>query len=56
MKEIQLTLTVEETNLILEALGQMPFVKVYQTIGNIQQQSNQQLQETQTETQAQPEG
>jgi len=56
MKPIQLTLTLEETNIILEALGQMPFAKVYQVIEKIQQQANQQLQESQNETQPQPEG
>jgi hypothetical protein len=54
MKPIQLTLTLAETNIILEALGQMPFAKVYQVIDKIQQQANQQLQESQSETETQP--
>ncbi len=36
---IQLKLTVEETNLILDSLGQRPFVSVHQLIANIQQQA-----------------
>ena len=45
MKEITLTITIEEANLILEGLGAMPFNKVYQLIGQIQQQAGAQLQE-----------
>lgn len=37
-------LTVDELNLILESLGNMPFAKVHQLIGNIQQQASAQLQ------------
>ena len=36
MKNIQLELTIEETNLILEALGTLPFAQVYVLIGRIQ--------------------
>lgn len=43
MKEINLQLTIDEANLILEALGNLPFVKVYALIGKIQQQAGQQL-------------
>ena len=42
-KIIQLELTIDETNLILEALGNEPFVKVHQLISKIQQQASQQL-------------
>jgi len=44
MQEINLKLTVEETNLLLEALGNMPFVKVHSLINKVQQQAAQQLQ------------
>lgn len=42
-RTINLTLTLDECNLILEALGNMPFKSVYQVIGKIQQQAGQQL-------------
>ena len=44
---IKLELEVEETNLILEALGALPFVRVYQVISRIQEQARAQVQ-TQT--------
>ncbi len=40
---IQLQLTTEETNLLLEALGTLPFIKVYTLIGKIQSQASAQL-------------
>lgn len=43
MKEISLQLTIDEANLILEALGNLPFVKVYALIGKIRQQAGRQL-------------
>ncbi len=43
MKEVNLNLTVEETNLILEALGNLPFVRVYGLINKIQAQAQHQL-------------
>ena len=43
MKNIQLELTVEETNLILEALGALPFAQVYTLIGRIQERARQQI-------------
>ncbi len=43
MKEINLQITIDEANLILEALGNQPFVKVYALIGKIQEQAGQQL-------------
>lgn len=42
-RSIQLQLAVEDTNLILEALGQLPFVRVYALIGRIQEQARRQL-------------
>ena len=44
MTQLQLTLTVEEVNAVLEALGQQPYVKVFQLIDKIQQQAAEQLQ------------
>ncbi len=49
MKEIQLKLSINETNLILEALGELPFVKVHQLISKIQQQAATQLQNVDTD-------
>ena len=43
MKEIQLTLSIDEANLVLEGLGLLPFVKVYTLIGKIQKQAGQQF-------------
>lgn len=42
--KINLTLSIEEINLILESLGQLPFVRVHQLIAVIQQQATAQLQ------------
>jgi len=47
MPDLQLTLTIDEINLALEALGQMPFIKVHQLIAKIQQQATAQLQASQ---------
>jgi len=43
MNEIELKVTVDEANLILEALGSMPFKKVYALVGKIQEQASRQL-------------
>jgi hypothetical protein len=43
MKDLQLTLSTEEINLILEGLGNLPFIRVYQLIGKLQEQAGQQL-------------
>jgi len=43
MNEIKLSLTIDETNIILEALGNLPFVKVYGLVSKIQEQAGQQL-------------
>ncbi len=42
---IKLELTIEETNGVLAALGQMPFNQVQALIAKIQQQASGQLQE-----------
>ena len=43
MQEINLKLTVDETNLILEGLGSLPFAKVYALVAKIQGQAAEQL-------------
>jgi hypothetical protein len=43
MEDLTLQLTIDETNLILESLGHLPFVRVYTLIGKIQEQAGQQL-------------
>lgn len=45
MKLLNLSLTLDEINMALEALGQMPYVKVSGLINKIQQQSIAQLQQ-----------
>ena len=44
MKEVQLTLTLDQTNRILEALAQQPYQQVYALISHIQQTAQEQLQ------------
>jgi hypothetical protein len=43
MKEINLQLTIDEVNQILEALGAQPFAKVFLLIGKIQAAAASQL-------------
>jgi hypothetical protein len=43
MQEINLKVTIEEANLILEGLGNLPFAKVYGLVSKIQEQAAQQL-------------
>lgn len=47
MTTIQLSLTLEETNTVLEALGQMPYARVYLLVAKIQQQATTRLHEEQ---------
>jgi hypothetical protein len=42
-EKISLEFSVEDVNLILKALGSMPFNQVYELIGIIHQQANKQL-------------
>lgn len=42
MNEIQLTLSIDEINLIIDQLGSLPFSKVYKLIEKIHIQANQQ--------------
>jgi hypothetical protein len=44
MKEINLQISIDEANLILDALGSLPFVRVYTLIGKIQEQAGEQIQ------------
>ena len=43
MKEINLKLTVDEANVMLQALGNLPYLQVHQLIEKIQSQAGQQL-------------
>lgn len=43
MQDVKLSLSIDDINLILEGLGQMPFVRVYTLINNIQTQATQQV-------------
>lgn len=43
MNSIDLNLSIEEANLILEGLGELPYARVFQLIQKIQQQAQQQL-------------
>jgi hypothetical protein len=52
MQELSFRFTIEETNMVLEALGNLPFVKVHTLIGKIQQQATQQINGTEPPTTA----
>ncbi|MBO3461275.1 hypothetical protein G7B40_031785 [Aetokthonos hydrillicola Thurmond2011] len=43
-QEVQLTLSIGEVNQILDALGNIPYRQIYQLIGKIQRQAEDQLQ------------
>lgn len=43
MQDINLSLAVEEVNLILEGLGHLQFARVYALVGKIQEQGAQQI-------------
>jgi hypothetical protein len=43
MEEITLKLTIEEANTILEGLGELPFKRVFNLVGKIQQQASTQF-------------
>lgn len=49
MQTIQLELTLAEVNQLLDALGDKPYVQVYQLIQRIQQQAGAQLQQATTD-------
>ena len=43
MKELNIKLTINELNLILESLGNLPYIRVYELINQIQNQAKEQL-------------
>jgi hypothetical protein len=43
MNELNIKLTVDEVNLIMESLGHLPYLRVFELIGNIQNQAREQL-------------
>ncbi len=43
MQEIKLSLAIEDVNLILEGLGNLPFAKVYALVGKVQEQAAEQI-------------
>ena len=43
-KEVVFKLTIQEANLIFKSLGKLPFEEVYELIGKLNTQANQQLQ------------
>ena len=43
MQKLKLELTLDQVNLILQALGDLPFKEVYELIGEINAQANKQL-------------
>ena len=47
--DVKLTLSINETNLLLESLGQMPFIRVHDLIYKIRSQAGEQLQEAKPE-------
>jgi len=42
-KNLKFTVTLDEANLILRALSQLPFQEVYELVGKLNQQANDQL-------------
>lgn len=43
VRELHLSVTVDEVNLILEGVGLLPFARVYALVAKVQQQASQQL-------------
>lgn len=50
MQEINLKLAIEEVNVILEGVGNLPFAKVYTLVGKIQEQAAEQIKADQAAT------
>ena len=44
MQSIQLTLTLDEVNIVLEGLGKLPYAQVYALVAKVQDQATHQLQ------------
>lgn len=51
MKQINLDLTVDEINLILEGLGNLPFIKVHELIAKLHEQASVQVTDIKSKTQ-----
>lgn len=49
-QNITFNITLEEANLIFKALGKQPFAEVFELIGKLNEQANQQLMNTQEQT------
>ena len=47
MRKITLSLSINEMNLILEGLGQMPYARVFSLVENLQKQAAEELREDQ---------
>lgn len=43
MQQLKLQLSLDDVNLILRGLGNLPFAEVYELVGKINSQANQQL-------------
>jgi hypothetical protein len=43
MKNITFTVSIEEASTLFKALGKLPFVEVYELIGKLNEQANEQL-------------
>lgn len=56
MQDIQLRLTLDELNLILEGVGNLPFARVFALVGKIQAQAAEQIQAAQSAPGAAPAG
>lgn len=54
MQDIQLRLSLDELNLILEGVGNLPFARVFALVGKIQAQAAEQLQAAQAGQPPQP--
>jgi len=48
MKNIQLELSIDQTNIILAALGKMPYADVFQLINVIQEQATAQINQSES--------
>jgi len=53
MSNVNLNMSIEEANLVLEALGEMPFRRVFELVSMIQQQASEQLGEQPADNESQ---
>lgn len=49
MKDIELVLTLDEVNVLIEALGKEPFIKVYKIMEKLHLQTSSQMQQPNTD-------